>query len=1064
MPPAAFILMSLEAARQLHNAGNLNASSTLLSDMQFDSPLQLASFNNADTVVELHLKASQTDRANVYHFDIFSLTRDRPSDSIRHCSGNFEWTSILVEKSNLTDSSEGHDPLLLGKSQEFAQDLSLKMKELRIDSRGSRGVFETTSKYYENYCIDPMALNSILRLPPVSLLGRGLPATHRVTSIGSVAIPIGVQTLHTGKFAIEVRASHPYGGQSNIEICLDEARMSISDVRFEVDQLLNQKPLLKSLYYKPAMLPDISRLSASGPISLSECLDIVTHKWPMSDIAVAGLASEDVNTILSALEGVRLEERPRFRSIQILGEAVGPTSERIRFVEDFGVDAKFHILFTSENFGAEQSCRRLLSNGLACVRAIDQIEEAMRSESFTQICNITGFNQDDWTLWRVDDRSTGSVSNSKATIFTCPYQGISSIDCLPGAECVSLQAGAVRKFCQRSDQGRYDTVIIDSVEKSVITTWSGQDLVPWLQTLLRYSQSILWVTQQAAQSPYSNVAGTLLRTLQSEQPSLKVMWLVFRDTEPLPFIQATIKSAYAALLKGENEVKLEVKDSQVYILRYLPDDQLSATVGLTPPITMPGSIVDKDYELSLSAPRAPVILSCNPDKFHVLKQGKVGVAVEASVIDIDDVEAFDGVNKRSVQPCIGKFFAGRVVSGTDRTFPSGSHVVGWHPGAHRNRLEVSPTHLQLCNEGVSSAVAVAEFAVLTTALCIVDGVARARIGDTFGIQFSGILREAIIRLCKKSEATVLESQAATSADFIVRLSRLDGLLVNGAPIDVDKYLESHHGVNKVTQAWKKREGLTSPLKLFEISDYQQAFRIPQVKTYSTVLVHSNIDKVKSSVAVYKKSESLFSSDGAYIIIGGLGGLGRYVCSWMVANGAKRFVTISRRGLNSEGAQQAFTAINATDASMEVIKADACDRKAIAVAFSQVRQTSPIKGIINMAMLLGDAPMVSITGEQWDRALRLKIDSSWILHEETLGDSLEFFIMFSSIASVLGNRNQGGYNVGNTFLNALASYRRSLGLTAVSIALGAMSRFPPTPLLLRIINLIKPQPTSVSYTT
>ncbi len=93
----------------------------------------------------------------------------------------------------------------------------------------------------------------------------------------------------------------------------------------------------------------------------------------------------------------------------------------------------------------------------------------------------------------------------------------------------------------------------------------------------------------------------------------------------------------------------------------------------------------------------------------------------------------------------------------------------------------------------------------------------------------------------------------------------------------------------------------------------------------------------------------------------------------------------------------------------------------------------------MAMLLGDAPMASMTGEEWDRALKVKIESSWILHEVTKDDDgLEFFVLFSSIASVLGNRNQGSYNVGNTFLNALAVWRRRWGRTAVAVALGAMS--------------------------
>ena len=94
----------------------------------------------------------------------------------------------------------------------------------------------------------------------------------------------------------------------------------------------------------------------------------------------------------------------------------------------------------------------------------------------------------------------------------------------------------------------------------------------------------------------------------------------------------------------------------------------------------------------------------------------------------------------------------------------------------------------------------------------------------------------------------------------------------------------------------------------------------------------------------------------------------------------------------------------------------------------------------MAMVLGDAPIASMTGEEWERALRVKIDSSWLLHELTLEDDLDIFLLFSSIASVLGNRGQGGYNVGNAFLNALAIWRRKQGLIGVAIALGAMSEY------------------------
>lgn len=101
---------------------------------------------------------------------------------------------------------------------------------------------------------------------------------------------------------------------------------------------------------------------------------------------------------------------------------------------------------------------------------------------------------------------------------------------------------------------------------------------------------------------------------------------------------------------------------------------------------------------------------------------------------------------------------------------------------------------------------------------------------------------------------------------------------------------------------------------------------------------------------------LFAEDGIYIVVGGLGGLGRYFCSWMVAHGARKQVAISRSGLASEEAQETFRAINETTGnSMQVIQADACDRKAIVHALAHIRQTGLIKGVVNLAMVLGMPP-------------------------------------------------------------------------------------------------------------
>jgi acyl carrier protein len=76
----------------------------------------------------------------------------------------------------------------------------------------------------------------------------------------------------------------------------------------------------------------------------------------------------------------------------------------------------------------------------------------------------------------------------------------------------------------------------------------------------------------------------------------------------------------------------------------------------------------------------------------------------------------------------------------------------------------------------------------------------------------------------------------------------------------------------------------------------------------------------------------------------------------------------------------------------------------------------------------------MTSTAFEASVRAKARGSWNLHE-VLPKDLDFFILLSSCAGVIGNRGQGNYNVGNTFQDALAHYRRSRGLSGTSLDLG-----------------------------
>ena len=1046
-----FVLMAVEAARQLQTSKKPGALFLELQHLNFESGLELLLFPNADTIVELHLNASQRASTDVYDFEILSVTTEEQCSSTRHCAGEFSWTTDpSASPPSLRNLNIDHNPFLVQQLQQLLPEPSVKLTDLKLGAGGATGAFDNPIDEY--YFLEPDFLDYIISLTSSFLLSQNLVAACRISSITSVVVPVERSPVPKASFTMAAKQMSPFGFQSDIDIQLGRVSASIAGIRLEAHHLINSKPSPGSLFYKPVMLPDITTASLDRPMDLSKCLELIAHKWPMSDIAVAGLGEKDVRHILDVLPGVRSEQRSRFRSLKILSEGAEAYSNHVSFVKDFDTSEKFHLLFVEGYTELEQIAKRLLPGGLMFVNRIKDFSTARALNSFVKLCDVTGLSTDDWTLWHMFGSSV-KVHLQKTKLFAPSEQGLSSLDNFPVAEHISLEPKAVAKFCQQGTSEKVCSVVLDNTARSVILDWTGDELVPWLQYLLASSDSIIWVSRHSSSNPFTYVAGSLLRTIQSEQPSIKVAWLVFTGGETDSFIQKTIASTYTAIKTGENEVVRQYRNSQLSILRYLPDDEMSASTGVIQPLRFKGPPIDKDYELSLAAPREQVLLSMNKDPFHKPANNSILVQVEASILDLDDLTAFACLPdpQGPAKPRLGRIFAGRALHNSDkRGFPAGSKVVGWHTGVHCNVLEVPEDNLLPCGADMDAGGCVVTFATMATAFSIVDGVARARTGDTFSVQLGGPLKEAIIKACRNMGAEAVKTAGSGDlppADFVVTVEPEKGraLSVNGKLVDIDAYLSSPHGWKAVTSAWRTLKGGDhSPLPRVPISRARRAFEIALSEknpTYSVILDHSEPEKITDTVLTYRKPSRLFSDEGAYILVGGLGGLGRYVSTWLVANGARHLVSVSRSGLNSPEARETYDNINASKsgASMTVIIADACSHSAMSAALSQIRPQYPIKGIINMAMLLGDAPLASMAGWQWDRALRLKVDSSWILHTETTkaGDQLDFFIMFSSIASVLGNRNQAGYNLGNTFLNALCEYRRSRGQTAISIALGAM---------------------------
>ena len=176
------------------------------------------------------------------------------------------------------------------------------------------------------------------------------------------------------------------------------------------------------------------------------------------------------------------------------------------------------------------------------------------------------------------------------------------------------------------------------------------------------------------------------------------------------------------------------------------------------------------------------------------------------------------------------------------------------------------------------------------------------------------------------------------------------------------------------------------------------------------------------------------ADATYVITGGSRGLGPAVARALIQCGAKHLALISRT--ESQGA---LDELRASGSRVVSFTADVSDETSLCAAFEAIREgLPPIRGVIHAAGILDDGVLEHQSWPRYLRVLQPKVAGAWNLHRLTDHDSLDFFVLFSSVASLLGSPGQTNYSAANAFLDALAHWRRSQGLPGLSINWGPWS--------------------------
>ncbi|KAL8687483.1 MAG: hypothetical protein Q9218_006357 [Villophora microphyllina] len=225
----------------------------------------------------------------------------------------------------------------------------------------------------------------------------------------------------------------------------------------------------------------------------------------------------------------------------------------------------------------------------------------------------------------------------------------------------------------------------------------------------------------------------------------------------------------------------------------------------------------------------------------------------------------------------------------------------------------------------------------------------------------------------------------------------------------------------------------TPLTAMPFSDLQKAFRLLQSgKALGKIcLCPGEEDVVK--VLPHKRSPKLVGT-ATYVLVGGSGGLGRSIARLLVECGGRHLIILSRNA-QSDKHVDFYTDLRAAGCQVVARNCNISDKADLTRALNECKGMPPVKGVIQGAMVLQDSIFERMSFEDYQTAVGPKVQGSWNLHEHFQDTPLDFFILLSSMTGVAGNSSQTNYAAGGSFQDALARYRSTRGLPAVSLDLG-----------------------------
>jgi NADPH:quinone reductase-like Zn-dependent oxidoreductase/acyl carrier protein len=223
---------------------------------------------------------------------------------------------------------------------------------------------------------------------------------------------------------------------------------------------------------------------------------------------------------------------------------------------------------------------------------------------------------------------------------------------------------------------------------------------------------------------------------------------------------------------------------------------------------------------------------------------------------------------------------------------------------------------------------------------------------------------------------------------------------------------------------------------YPLAEAATAIRVMGAAEHTGKLILSIPRVGHSHVVVPPEQARVFRADGAYIVTGGLGGLGLFLTAKMSAAGSGRIV-LNSRSRPKPAVLAEIARMRAAGTEIEVVTGDiACPETVDRLVVVATATGLPLRGVLHAAAVVEDAILPNITDELIERDWAPKVYGAWNLHRATTTQPLDWFCSFSSAAALLGSPGQGAYAAANSWLDGFTQWRRAQGLPATAIAWAA----------------------------